>query len=74
MDKYKEVVAHPDWKMDKVTYHSTVFNTGSELQVDHILPISHGGDGIGLKNIQVLCAGCHKRKTKEERKFMPVDI
>jgi hypothetical protein len=52
---------------DRVSYHAIGDNWGEETQVDHIHPIFKGGDGIGLKNIQVLCRECHKRKTVEER-------
>lgn len=33
-------------------------------EVDHILAIRHGGQSIGLENCQILCAQCHKAKTK----------
>jgi hypothetical protein len=33
-------------------------------EVDHIVPISKGGEAIGLNNHQVLCYTCHKKKTK----------
>lgn len=33
-------------------------------EVDHIIPISKGGQSLGLDNHQVLCYICHKIKTK----------
>lgn len=33
-------------------------------EVDHIIPISKGGDSLGLANHQVYCVQCHKAKTK----------
>lgn len=37
-------------------------------EVDHILAISLGGTALGLENHQILCAGCHKEKTKKDIK------
>lgn len=33
-------------------------------EVDHIIPISKGGESLGIANHQVLCYDCHKTKTK----------
>lgn len=33
-------------------------------EVDHILPVSKGGQGIGFENHQALCYTCHKIKTR----------
>ncbi|NOJ30094.1 MAG: hypothetical protein DA328_08000 [Nitrososphaeraceae archaeon] len=35
----------------------------SFLQIDHIIPISLGGNIMDLSNMQLLCNKCHKRKT-----------
>lgn len=53
---------------EKFSYGYLMNNTGHLLQVDHIIPIHLGGDGIGLGNVQVICAGCHLRKSASERK------
>lgn len=53
---------------DRVSYHAIGDNWGEHTQVDHIHPIFKGGDGIGLKNVQVLCYDCHLAKTIKERK------
>lgn len=37
-------------------------------EVDHVLAISLGGTALGLENHQVLCAKCHKVKTKSDIK------
>jgi 5-methylcytosine-specific restriction enzyme A len=36
-------------------------------QVDHIVPVSLGGGGCGLGNLQTQCLWCHQRKTALER-------
>lgn len=36
--------------------------------VDHILPISQGGNKLDSKNLQSLCNKCHNRKSNSERK------
>lgn len=33
-------------------------------EVDHIVPISRGGESLGLFNHQAICYTCHKTKTK----------
>lgn len=55
------------WMKGKITYHAVGYNTGDIWQVDHIIPLHKGGDGIGLENIQVVCKACHLRKTVYER-------
>lgn len=35
-------------------------------QVDHVLPLSMGGDD-SEGNLQGLCASCHSKKTRRER-------
>lgn len=57
------------WKAGPITYHSLGDNTGDVWQVDHIIPLHKGGDGIGLENIQVVCKSCHLRKTIYERSY-----
>ena len=57
------------WKEKfEITYHALGNNTGHVIQVDHIVPIFKGGAGIGLDNIQVICAQCHFDKTAMERR------
>lgn len=38
----------------------------SYWDADHIIPVHLGGGECGLENIQTLCIGCHKTKTKME--------
>lgn len=35
-------------------------------QMDHILPVAHGGGACGLENLQTLCTPCHKAKTAKQ--------
>lgn len=41
---------------------------GKAFEVDHIVPISEGGDPFGLENLRVLCPTCHKRETAALRR------
>ncbi|NOQ71298.1 MAG: hypothetical protein GQ574_04825 [Crocinitomix sp.] len=36
-----------------------------DWQADHIVPVSQGGGGCTLENLQTLCNDCHKVKTRE---------
>lgn len=46
----------------------------SRLQVDHIRSVAVSpGRAFSLDNLQVLCAGCHSRKTYFERTGKRVD-
>jgi hypothetical protein len=73
-----------DIDVDDGPYDSLVFNTdlNSRLmrkfkqiipiekapEVDHVVAITLGGTAIGLNNHQVLCAQCHKSKTRSDLK------
>jgi 5-methylcytosine-specific restriction protein A len=39
---------------------------GQLYQVDHIVPVVCGGGACDLSNLQTLCTGCHRKKTKEQ--------
>lgn len=36
-------------------------------EIDHIVPISRGGDPFDLRNLQSLCSSCHSRKSASEK-------
>lgn len=38
----------------------------NEQEVDHIIPVSMGGNNFELKNLQTLCHECHVDKTTED--------
>ena len=38
----------------------------TNIKVDHIIPVKHGGGGSWLNNYQLLCHECHVKKTKED--------
>lgn len=38
----------------------------SNIKVDHIIPVKHGGGGGWLTNYQLLCHQCHVKKTNED--------
>lgn len=52
----------------EVTLSQIADGTGHLFEIDHIIPLHKGGEGIGVVNIQTLCVECHKRKTIKERK------
>ena len=37
-----------------------------QFQLDHIIAVALGGDNWNLKNLQLLCIKCHKKKTKQD--------
>ena len=36
------------------------------IRIDHVVPVGHGGTDHG-ENVQPLCLGCHKAKTRSEQ-------
>jgi len=50
----------------KVGYAWAVYGIKG-LEVDHIIPVIDGGFGIGIRNHQVLCSICHRRKSASEQ-------
>jgi 5-methylcytosine-specific restriction protein A len=36
---------------------------GSVFDLDHTLPVAHGGGGCGLDNVRIFCPGCHAAVT-----------
>jgi hypothetical protein len=39
---------------------------GRGIEVDYIIPVALGGVTFGFENLQLLCYGCHKIKTKKD--------
>lgn len=40
----------------------------SDLQLDHIIPLSLGGSKWDPANVQTLCSGCHDVKSAQDRR------
>lgn len=55
---YKCNICQYDWKM--VSH----WPDDRQPEVDHIVPISKGGQALGFDNHQAICKLCHKAKTK----------
>jgi 5-methylcytosine-specific restriction endonuclease McrA len=58
---------------NKIKYPLLVKSRNSQLDADHIMPISIGGDEWDMNNIQTLCKQCHKAKTKNDIKKISVE-
>jgi 5-methylcytosine-specific restriction protein A len=41
------------------------------VEVDHIMPLSEGGDPWSLEGLQGICPACHEAKTTEENRRRP---
>lgn len=50
----------------EICEHSQIIVRGEE--VDHINPISKGGEELNIDNLQTLCKRCHSQKTYRENK------
>ena len=37
----------------------------NKYEIDHVVPLAHGGSN-DLCNLQLLCQGCHRKKTRDE--------
>jgi hypothetical protein len=42
--------------------------TNIRPEVDHVIPVSLGGQTLGFENLQILCRQCHKVKSKKDTK------
>ncbi|WP_159400744.1 HNH endonuclease signature motif containing protein [Streptomyces sp. XY431] len=42
-----------------------ISHLASGLEVDHVLPIAHGGEDV-VENVQLLCLACHAAKTRRD--------
>jgi len=70
------VMRHLGYKTEKAfninsydnRYHKDYFN----IEVDHIIAVSLGGEMWDEKNLQPLCNFCHKIKTKEDMKKLQI--
>lgn len=45
----------------------------SAIDIDHVLPLALGGEDVD-DNVQTLCRGCHKLKTREDFGAQPTPI
>lgn len=43
-----------------------------QLEVDHIVAVSLGGEMWDKKNLRVLCSDCHKVKTRDDMKKLRI--
>lgn len=48
--------------------YTWIDENGEPFIADHIIPIALGGNEYDIKNIQVLCPSCNKRKTRQDIK------
>ena len=57
-------------KFVETYYGKDCVNCGeSGCDIDHIIPVKHGGGGCWLSNFVPLCKKCHKDKTKKDFKW-----
>lgn len=56
----------PPGHFDKVSFWQIGYGTGDRWHTDHIVALQHGGEGIGMENLQILCVPCHHKKTARE--------
>ena len=52
-------------------YRCVKCNKAGRLEVDHVKPLSKGGDPWNMDNLQTLCRGCHIAKTRSEQPKQP---
>jgi 5-methylcytosine-specific restriction endonuclease McrA len=61
---------HRKWRADRLAEEPQCRRCGARtnLQVDHIVPLSEGGSRWDPANAQTLCADCHDVKSAEDRR------
>ena len=57
--------------LDRANWRCVLCGRSGKLHVDHIKPLSEGGSGYSLENLQPLCRTCHFDKTAAERGVTP---
>ncbi len=63
--KYRLSLGHSDCDVcGRLFQAKTNNNTG--IEIDHVKPISQGGEMYDYDNLQMLCHVCHTRKTAKE--------
>lgn len=67
-----DVYQSPRWKALRKWYriaNPLCVVCGDAMQdIDHIVPLSQGGDPYDIDNLQSLCRRCHNDKTNEDKK------
>jgi len=70
------VLEHLSYKIDEVygipRLCDLVDKRYFQLEVDHIIAVSLGGEMWDKKNLQVLCSECHKVKTRKDMKKLKI--
>lgn len=70
--KNKTYFRFPRRKCDSIKYLIKVFRRlvprNIRPEVDHIVSVAIGGQTLGFENVQLLCSGCHKKKSKKDTK------
>jgi len=57
------VLQRDDYTCQKCGKQNLQYN---DQKVDHIVPVSMGGDNFDMKNLQTLCHECHVAKTRRD--------
>ena len=60
-----EIVRRRVLELDRYTCQSC-YRRGGRFHVDHIVPLSKGGELYDPANLQTLCIRCHSEKTAKE--------
>ena len=48
-------------------YRCRLCGAAGRLEIDHVIPLDHGGAALDPANLQTLCVPCHLAKTAAER-------
>lgn len=60
------------WKCCKCNRHGDKISRPNKkdmrtsIEIEHILPVKHGGGGSWLSNYQLMCFECHRHKTNKD--------
>lgn len=57
--------------LDRDSWRCQSCGKAGRLEVDHIIPLEHGGAAWSPDNLQALCVRCHIAKTRGERPPLP---
>ena len=75
MRNHPSEVNHSRWRrlrlkmLDAANWRCRICKKAGRMEMDHVIPISKGGEHWSESNLQILCRDCHFLKTGAENRL-----